>query len=313
MTMKTPLLALVLALVATPAVASPESDLANAAANGDLGSVRALVANGANLNLRDPEGYTPLIWAAQHGQAQVAAYLIEHGANVNPLDNGGYTPLMWATQEGYYDTVSVLLSHGANPHARGMAGRTAMDLVAYARDGRVRDLLAKYDMGAMKPTAARPVAVHALASSASFRPVNPALLNGLSTTAQAPQPQPMAMAAKPPASDEEDEDATPQEPDPIKKVVALKQMAESAGHASQDIQAYAKASAGSLSLNTLADPDIALGQALTTMYGNLAKTQSLVQAREDWKKANAAWNNRPDSRFAKYVAESDQILKGVSL
>ena len=61
------------------------------------------------------------------------------------------------------------------------------------------------------------------------------------------------------------------------------------------------------------DPDVPLGKEVVDMYQNLAKTQSLVGARQDLNKIIPIWNNRQDSKFATLITQADQILKGVGL
>ena len=48
---------------------------------------------GADLNLGDPDGITPMVLAIRNGHYDVAAALVEKGANVNAADAAGRTPL----------------------------------------------------------------------------------------------------------------------------------------------------------------------------------------------------------------------------
>lgn len=306
---------LVAPLFALPAFASPESDLAAAAGNGDYALVKALVESGANLNMRDEEGYTALTWAAQHGYADVTTYLVQHGANLNPLDTGGYTPLMWAVQEGHYDVVQVLLAHGANPGAHNWNGRTAMDLASWRGDMRMRDLLNRYTMTAIRAIA-HPMAMSGVHSPvvAQMAPAGGAMPSGLpaggaTTTGMGLVGQPglmgLAGGGRP-----------GQEPDPITKAIALKKLADDALGAGQVMQNYLKAQTSNIglgSLAALADPDLPLGKSLVDMFANVAKTQSLVGCRQDWQKVNQAWGGRANSKFAKYVTDVDQVLKSANL
>jgi ankyrin repeat protein len=114
-----------------------------AARVGDLESVKALLAAGADINTRTgggTSGYTPLLIATLRAQVDVAVYLLEHGADPN-VDATGFTPLHWAATswEGYASNpvygfedpmsgipdragklrlVRALLAHGADVNAR---------------------------------------------------------------------------------------------------------------------------------------------------------------------------------------------------
>jgi ankyrin repeat protein len=58
-----------------------------------------LIEKHANLNAKakDEHGGTPLHWAAVLGRIKMARILITAGADVNVRDNNGYTPLDWTT------------------------------------------------------------------------------------------------------------------------------------------------------------------------------------------------------------------------
>ena len=47
----------------------------------------------------------------------VTEYLLENGANSNVADKFGVTPLIAATRKGQRDVVTVLLQHGADVNA----------------------------------------------------------------------------------------------------------------------------------------------------------------------------------------------------
>jgi ankyrin repeat protein len=54
----------------------------------------SLINHGANVNLGDVNGWTPLHAALYVGDWKLAALLLEHGANINAQDKKGMTPLM---------------------------------------------------------------------------------------------------------------------------------------------------------------------------------------------------------------------------
>ncbi len=117
--------------------------LLDAAFRGDTATVRSLVDAGADVNVRNEAGATPLMRAVYH--RDTAAFLIEHGADVNAKSDDGRTPLLIAaglTDGG--DVVTLLLDHGANPSATapGLLGPvTPLTEAAYAGNEAVFRLL----------------------------------------------------------------------------------------------------------------------------------------------------------------------------
>jgi len=90
--------------------------LLEAAFRGDTATVRALLDEGADVNLTNEAGASPLMRAVYH--VDTAALLLERGANVNAKSDDGRTPLLIAA--GMPDAVAIvklLLDHGADPSA----------------------------------------------------------------------------------------------------------------------------------------------------------------------------------------------------
>ena len=53
------------------------------------------------------------IAACIHNHLEIAEYLISKGADVNAKNNDGHTALMWASIYGYLEIAEYLKSHGA--------------------------------------------------------------------------------------------------------------------------------------------------------------------------------------------------------
>jgi len=96
---------------------------------GDVTIARALIAAGADVDAQDyVKRCAPLHMAARRGHVDVAAVLIESGANVEVRDINGQTPLRRAVNCGKPDVATILLAGGANVDAvdkRGVSARQA--------------------------------------------------------------------------------------------------------------------------------------------------------------------------------------------
>ena len=73
----------------------------------------------------DAGGFTPLLFAARHGDIASARLLLDAGADVDGVAADGNTPLVVATISGHPQLAIELLKHGAEPNASG-AGYTAL-------------------------------------------------------------------------------------------------------------------------------------------------------------------------------------------
>ncbi len=129
--------------------------LTEAAADGHVELVRALLARGANRDARDRAGdKTALHWAAMHGHCGAVHALLEAGAEVDLRDSFAlYTPLILATTQGgqrAQETIAVLLSYGADINARTKWGTTALFSAAYPGDPELVEFLVHHgaDLGA---------------------------------------------------------------------------------------------------------------------------------------------------------------------
>ncbi|CAM9960121.1 unnamed protein product, partial [Discosporangium mesarthrocarpum] len=62
--------------------------------------------------------YTPLHWAAQKGHTAIVRALMAMGANANVRDKWRRTPLHRAAKEGHAEVVGVLLEAGAEVNSK---------------------------------------------------------------------------------------------------------------------------------------------------------------------------------------------------
>jgi len=98
--------------------------LSYAARAGHLAIVVALLGAGANVDLPNNKGMTPLHFATKELQLEVAEALLQAGANVDLSDKGGLTSLHRAVMKENKEAVNLLLQNGANPNAQGKFGAT---------------------------------------------------------------------------------------------------------------------------------------------------------------------------------------------
>ena len=136
-----------LVLVASLAVAAgPDLRLVNAAAERDEDAVRALLAEGVDVNTARPDGVTALLWAAHWDDLALTDLLVRAGANVTAADDHGVTPLERAAENASLAMVEKLLVAGADPAVRQRSGLTP--LMTAARTGEVGVVAALLAAGA---------------------------------------------------------------------------------------------------------------------------------------------------------------------
>ena len=122
-------------IINTRDVTSGEGALHIVIKRGDEVYLRFLLQKGADANLRDGKGNTPLLLAVTLGQTGMIPILTAAGANPNLANSAGETPLIRAVQRRDVGMIRTLLTEGADPdQADIMAGMSARD---YAKqDGR---------------------------------------------------------------------------------------------------------------------------------------------------------------------------------
>lgn len=115
--------------------------------------MRFLLARDARADVRDRQGNTPLMIAAQLGFIEGAQLLVGRRASIDLANNAGETPLIRAVQNRDAPMVQLLLLNGANPNkADTGAGLTARDYAV--RDRRSAAILKIID--STKPVTAAP-------------------------------------------------------------------------------------------------------------------------------------------------------------
>ena len=90
------------------------NSLSQVSCYGDTESAQLLIDGGAEINRMDRNGYTPLHYAALHGNKDVALLLIKHGADINKINDwNGMTPLISALTYGHTQLAHLFIDLGA--------------------------------------------------------------------------------------------------------------------------------------------------------------------------------------------------------
>jgi hypothetical protein len=105
--------------------------------------IRALLKKGADPNIRDSNGYTPLRQSVMWHNKKATRVLLEAGADPNIGDNYGFTPLMHASEFNIYYLQRALLEAGADTNIKTYEGRHSA--MSYAQ-GKSESILIKYIM-----------------------------------------------------------------------------------------------------------------------------------------------------------------------
>ena len=114
----------------TGSTENAEAMLLSASHDGDVDQVIAALDAGAEIEVVDDRGMTPIIWAALRGHLDVVKVLLEKGANINSTNWAGWTPLMQACAQRHADLAKFLVEQGADIHMKTEYSGTALIFAA---------------------------------------------------------------------------------------------------------------------------------------------------------------------------------------
>jgi len=89
---------------------APDSSIHTVAISGNIEAVRQHIAAGTDVNAKTPQGFTPLQMAAWNDLNEVAELLIANGADVNVKNEDGETLLDWKSMKK--EIADLLRKHG---------------------------------------------------------------------------------------------------------------------------------------------------------------------------------------------------------
>lgn len=129
--------------------------LKEAAASGNILTVRLLLELGEDPNHRDCDGWSAIHLAAEEGHLEILRLLLIAGANPNVISSYGTSPLHCAATGGHVSIVSLLLLQQADPLKSTCHGWTALHHAAFMghshvvqcllEDDRVRSIASQQD------------------------------------------------------------------------------------------------------------------------------------------------------------------------
>lgn len=89
--------------------------LRNAAGEGRTEIVKLLLDHGADINARDNEGFTPLLWAAYEGEDEICLFLVQHGADLEAESNRGERAITYIVGSTHSPkTLALMLQKGVH-------------------------------------------------------------------------------------------------------------------------------------------------------------------------------------------------------
>ncbi|MBW2046754.1 MAG: ankyrin repeat domain-containing protein, partial [Deltaproteobacteria bacterium] len=113
--------------------------IGEAARMGDIKLIKSLIAQGEKIDRREERFFrTALHYAATRGHRSIVELLLAEGADVNIRDWSGLTPLHYATIQGHNQIIELLIAGGADVNAKNIYGETSLQYAA--RHGR-RDIV----------------------------------------------------------------------------------------------------------------------------------------------------------------------------
>jgi uncharacterized protein len=120
------------------------ASLVQYAAQGDEAIINLLLNTGLSVRAVEPNRrVTALHNAAANGHSRLCKLLIEQGADVNAKDINGFTPLINAVYAGQNETMRLLLENKADSNAVPKSGSTALNIAVQRNDMVSAELLLK--------------------------------------------------------------------------------------------------------------------------------------------------------------------------
>jgi len=102
--------------------------LFNVCESGNKAALKFLLEHGANINIENIEGETPLFTACKNGNTNLVQYLVEKGADINKENRKGETPLFNPCSSENINLVQYLVEKGAKVNKKSYYDKTPLFL-----------------------------------------------------------------------------------------------------------------------------------------------------------------------------------------
>jgi ankyrin repeat protein len=106
-----------------------------------IDSIREEMDNGADINAKYANDWTPIHYAIRENNPKILQLLIDNGADINAQNIDGNTPLIIATMTRNLNSIKTLIKHNANPNLKNKHDKMAID---YAEESKSNKLLTDY-------------------------------------------------------------------------------------------------------------------------------------------------------------------------
>ena len=101
--------------------------LIDACRSGFIEIVKYLISKGADIHIKNKDGYSALLFSVVYEQYEIAKYLIDNGANIEDSNKDGRTVLAFAVLKENIPFIKYLIEKGVNTNRKDRLRRTPFD------------------------------------------------------------------------------------------------------------------------------------------------------------------------------------------
>jgi ankyrin repeat protein len=130
--------------LASGGTAHAQSKLADLIQSGDRRAALAMLDGAVDVNRAQPDGTTPLHWAAYRVDQELVQRLLKKGAKANVVNRYGASPLAEAVRVATVPLVGILLEAGGDANVANEDGQTPLMLAARTGSVAVAELLVRH-------------------------------------------------------------------------------------------------------------------------------------------------------------------------